>query len=113
MTKLENEEQRDDTASMWWTLIWSVVYGVLFIPILFIFGVWTFAILEDGLSWYKITSVLLGLCIPFSLPVSIYLMRRYYNRNKYDMTYFAACIPWIVVGALFLIDYLLSSIQKL
>ena len=113
MTKYEHRVQKDDTAADWWTIIWSLIYGILFLPLLFIFGIWTFVIFEESFSWSKAALVFVGLCIPFSLPASIYLMWRYHKHGQYDMTYLAGCMPWMIVGALFLIEFLFSSLQNL
>jgi len=112
MTEHESRVQKENSPAVWWTIVWSLIYGILFLPLLFVFGIWIFVIFEDGFSWIKATSIF-GLCIPFSLPASIYLMWRYHNRGKYDMTYFAGCLPWMIVGALFLVEYLLSGLQNL
>jgi hypothetical protein len=112
-TEHESGVQKEDTTAVWWTVIWSLIYGILLLPLLFIFGIWIFVIFEDGFSWIKAIWALIGLCIPFSLPASIYLMWRYHKHGQYDMTYFAGCIPWMVVGSLFFIDYLFSYLQNL
>ncbi len=105
--------QQEDSTAIWWTIIWTLIYGILFLPLLFFFGIWTFVIFEGGFAWIKIIPVFVSLCISFSLLASIYLMRRYLNCGRYDMTYFAGCIPWMVVGAILLIDYLLCGLQNL
>lgn len=113
MTHHESREQKEDTVAVWWTIIWSLIYGILFLPLLFVFGIWIFVIFEEGFSWIKATSALVGLSIPFSLPASIYLMWRYHRLGQYDMTYFAGCMPWMIVGALFLIECLFNYLQNL
>jgi len=113
MTEHESREQKEDSAAFSWTIVWTLIYGILFLPILFFFGIWAFVIFEGGFSWIKATTIIVDLCIPFSLPASIYLMWRYHNLSKYDMTYFAGCIPWMVVGAILLINYLSCGLQNL
>ncbi|MFZ0565966.1 MAG: hypothetical protein WAM28_07265 [Chlamydiales bacterium] len=113
MTKRASGAQKNDSVAFWWTSVWTVIYGIAFLPLLLVFGIWTFVVFENGFSWPKAIMLLIDLCIPFSLPTSIYLMRRYHNCGKYDMTYLAGCIPWVVVGALFFINSLLSGLQNL
>jgi hypothetical protein len=113
MKEHESGVQKEDTTAVWWTIIWSLIYGILFLPLIFIFGIWIFVIFEDGFSWIKATSALVGLSIPFSLPASIYLMWRYHNRGNYGMIYLAGCMPWMIVGTLFLIEQLFSVLQNL
>lgn len=106
-------QKEKDSAVDWWAIIWSLIYGFAFFPLLFVFVIWAFVLLEEGFSWISTPSAIIGFCIPFSLPASIYLMWRYHNRGKYGMIYVAGCMPWMIVGALFLIDHLFSLLQNL
>ena len=40
-------------------------------------------------------------------------MWRYHRQDQYDMTYFAGCMPWMIVGAFFFIECLFSYLQNL
>lgn len=106
-------QKEKDSAVDWWAIIWSLIYGFAFLPLLFVFVIWAFVLLEEGFSWISTLSAIVGFCIPLSLPSSIYLMWRYHNRGKYGMIYLAGCMPWMIVGALFLIEQLLTVLQNL
>ncbi len=106
-------QKEKDSAVDWWAIIWSLIYGFAFFPLLFVFVIWAFVLLEEGFSWISTLSVLVGFSIPLSLPISIYLMWQYHNRGKYGAIYLVGCIPWMIVGSFFFIGSLFSYLQNL
>lgn len=92
------------------TIVWTVIYALLFFPLLFLFVVLAFVIFESNPSWASVGIILIDFCIPLSLPISIYLMWSNYKGRRYAPI--AWSLPFIITITLLTLEYLIDSALK-
>jgi hypothetical protein len=93
--------------SAWYcALIGSLVYLLLFFPVMGACICMAMVALEGRSTWWAVWVTTMSTCTVLSFPVSIYWMWRCYLKHLYDKTYLACMLPFIVLAVIGIIEWL-------
>lgn len=92
-------------------IFWTLIYVILFIPLL----MWTSCVsliaYEDHTVLIGIIYIILFFCLLLSLPISIYLMWVNYCRDRLERAHFAWMLPIIALIVEVTIEFVLRLLQ--
>lgn len=110
---LDHLSSEQENGAWYCALIGTVIYVLLFFPLLAVLFCFTMIAFENLATWPAILTTTMYCSILLSLPASIFLMWLSYVKHYYSKTYAACMLPILFFFTLVFIEWVFHTLVNL